>query len=291
MQTCATPSVQSSWMTERAGGSDVQSSETIAVYSRLPSNEMESGQISLFVAPTVKTISGTDGKEEEVMNGIRTHRLKNKMGMKELPTAELELKAVRAHMIGPKDRGFPPSRTLECDSASRMDAVGVLYHLPVKLYDHGFPSHTASHYSMLAASSELTTIVLRALTSASKAVIYEPDEPDFNVSRLCETVLHLTRAQNVQFFGKWVLDCVNKVQENTYRQVLMDAWKALAGKLNPSERLHRQADILADGRQIMFTLAWLVSGILLALDARRDGDEVAKEVARRWITEGERMPG
>ncbi|THC96643.1 hypothetical protein EYZ11_003893 [Aspergillus tanneri] len=267
---------------------------------------MESGQISLFVAPTVKTISGTDGKEEEVMNGIRTHRLKNKMGMKELPTAELELKAVRAHMIGPKDRGFPPSRTLEspvdvpnappCTGtvggrASRMDAVGVLYHLPVKLYDHGFPSHTASHYSMLAASSELTTIVLRALTSASKAVIYEPDEPDFNVSRLCETVLHLTRAQNVQFFGKWVLDCVNKVQENTYRQVLMDAWKALAGKLNPSERLHRQADILADGRQIMFTLAWLVSGILLALDARRDGDEVAKEVARRWITEGERMPG
>lgn len=41
----------------------------------------------------------------------------------------------------------------------------------------------------------------------------------------------------------------------------------------------------------MFTLAWLVTCILLALDAQRDGDPVANEVARRWILEGEGMPG
>ena len=37
--------------------------------------------------------------------------------------------------------------------------------------DHGFPPSAASHYSMLAQSPALTTVVLRALTSTSKAVI------------------------------------------------------------------------------------------------------------------------
>jgi hypothetical protein len=37
----------------------------------------------------------------------------------------------------------------------------------------------------------------------------------------------------------------------------------------------------------MFTLAWILMGALLALDAERDGDPVAAEVARRWILAGE----
>lgn len=48
---------------------------------------------------------------------------------------------------------------------------------------------------------------------------------------------------------------------------------------------------LAEGRQIMFTLAWAVSGLLLVLDAQRDGNEVSFEVARRWILDGEGVPG
>ena len=38
----------------------------------------------------------------------------------------------------------------------------------------------------------------------------------------------------------------------------------------------------------MFTLGWLISGVLLALDAQRDNDIVASEVAKRWIVDGER---
>lgn len=131
--------VSAQWMTERAGGSDVRNSETVAVHSPLPSKtgrfgridegdyllsgfkffssatdcnvafilaKTESGQLSLFVAPTVKTVRGEDGREKEVTNGIRIHRLKQKFGTKELPTAELELKGVRAHMVGSKDRGI-----------------------------------------------------------------------------------------------------------------------------------------------------------------------------------------
>jgi hypothetical protein len=41
----------------------------------------------------------------------------------------------------------------------------------------------------------------------------------------------------------------------------------------------------------MFSLAWTISGLLLALDAQRDRDAVALEVSRRWILDGEGLPG
>ena len=133
-------------MTERPGGSDVQNSETFAVHSPLSTSDKtgelqfdegdwpvsgykffcsatdcdvalmlaktESGQLSLFIAPTKKNIKLPDGRMEEVTNGIRFHRLKNKMGTKELPTAELELQEVRAWLVGPLDRGVATIATL-----------------------------------------------------------------------------------------------------------------------------------------------------------------------------------
>lgn len=140
--------ISSQWMTERPGGSDVQNSETVAVFSPLPDKshendgfgrfdegdylvsgykffcsatdadialmlaKTESGQLSLFVAPTKKTIRDVEGGTQLVTNGIRFHRLKTKMGTKELPTAELELKDVRAWRVGPLDRGIPTIATL-----------------------------------------------------------------------------------------------------------------------------------------------------------------------------------
>lgn len=126
-------------MTERPGGSDVRNTETVAVHSPLPSKtgrfgridegdylltgfkffssatdcniafllakESDNGELSLFVAPTRKTVSDPDGTQKEVTNGVRIHRLKNKFGTKELPTAELELMETRAHRVGAKGRG------------------------------------------------------------------------------------------------------------------------------------------------------------------------------------------
>ncbi|EME84913.1 uncharacterized protein MYCFIDRAFT_173808 [Pseudocercospora fijiensis CIRAD86] len=109
-------------------GSDVRNSESVAVYSPpqergggvgfqngdflvsgykffcsatdcqialMLAQEADTGKLGLFVAPT--KIEGRDGKL--VTNGIRFHRLKTKMGAKELPTAELELKDVRARRV------------------------------------------------------------------------------------------------------------------------------------------------------------------------------------------------
>lgn len=130
------------WMTERAGGSDVQGTQTVA--SRGPSSpstsetdidglplgpwsvsgfkwfssatdcgcvmllaQTERG-LSCFFAPTRKIVNGG----AESMNGIRIHRLKNKLGTKALPTAELELTGMRAWLVGEEGRGVPVISTI-----------------------------------------------------------------------------------------------------------------------------------------------------------------------------------
>ncbi|KAJ6144132.1 hypothetical protein N7470_008027 [Penicillium chermesinum] len=123
-------------MTERVGGSDVQNTETFAKYAPFDKESIDplgegdylingfkffssatdanvalllartpSGKLSTFLAPLRTTVVGSDGTHRQVSNGVRIHRLKNKLGTKELPTAELELKDMRAHLVGELDQG------------------------------------------------------------------------------------------------------------------------------------------------------------------------------------------
>ena len=126
-------------MTERQGGSDVSQTETLARYSpELSEQEAKSfgtdgnplgpwlcsgfkwfssatdsqmmmflartphNGIATFIAPMRRTIPGTDETE---LNGIQIQRLKNKLGTKALPTAELVLKDVRAYLVGTEGQG------------------------------------------------------------------------------------------------------------------------------------------------------------------------------------------
>lgn len=120
------------WMTERKGGSDVSGTETVATL--LPESQTrevdKSGMplgpysingfkwfssatdsncaillaktkpelgVSVFFAP-MRLADGT-------LNGVRIQRLKNKMGTKPVPTAELELKGMRGWMVGEEGQG------------------------------------------------------------------------------------------------------------------------------------------------------------------------------------------
>ncbi|KUL87107.1 hypothetical protein ZTR_05645 [Talaromyces verruculosus] len=127
------------WMTERKGGSDVRGTETIAV--RLSPEQARDGrldadgqplgpwridgfkwfssatdanmtillaktgdnQISAFYAPLRRKAANSDDKTE--LNGIRIQRLKNKLGTKALPTAELEINGMRGYLIGQQGQG------------------------------------------------------------------------------------------------------------------------------------------------------------------------------------------
>ncbi|OJJ69557.1 hypothetical protein ASPBRDRAFT_45891 [Aspergillus brasiliensis CBS 101740] len=138
------------WMTERKGGSDVRGTETIA--RRLTDEELlqEASQrdahgmplgpwridgfkwfssatdsemtvmlaqttkgLSLFYAPVRRRASRSASSPNETeLNGIRIQRLKNKVGTKQLPTAELELKGVRGWLIGEEGRGVKEVATI-----------------------------------------------------------------------------------------------------------------------------------------------------------------------------------
>jgi alkylation response protein AidB-like acyl-CoA dehydrogenase len=126
------------WMTERKGGSDVRGTETIAV--RLEPEQANNGldadgqplgpwridgfkwfssatdanmtvllaktgdnQISAFYAPLRRRVNNTT--EQTELNGIRIQRLKNKLGTKALPTAELEIKGMLGYLIGKQGQG------------------------------------------------------------------------------------------------------------------------------------------------------------------------------------------
>lgn len=133
------------WMTERQGGSDVSMTETVATWdpegakiyndaSVRASDGMELGPwrldgfkwfssatdadmvvllartakgVGLFFAPMRRTLkAGSDlshGQTE--LNGVSIQRLKNKLGTRALPTAELELKGMRGWLVGEEGRG------------------------------------------------------------------------------------------------------------------------------------------------------------------------------------------
>lgn len=390
------------WMTERAGGSDVQDTETWATYSRLPHGSQKpktlgegdylingfkffssatdanvalllaktsTGKLSTFLAPLRRTVVGDDGKTREVSNGVRIHRLKNKMGTKELPTAELELKDMRAHLVGTVDKGIPTiapllniTRThafiaslsgwrkaisIAKSFAKARTTVGEpLWLIPMHLQlmadmevrhcgamnlgfftiavmgivENNGVSDPAPH---LPKKGKKATIVFRALTATAKAVISkmavlgiqecqeamggvgymdEPDEPEFNISRILrnmsvnsiwegttnvlasELVRFLLKGDHLDVFSGWIKHALGLVKTSEFSSWLKEAWSGFLGRLSAIKELRL---ILSDGRRVMFTLAWILCGILLALDAERDGDGVATETARRWILMGE----
>jgi alkylation response protein AidB-like acyl-CoA dehydrogenase len=118
------------WMTERTGGSDVSRSMTFAhpdgdnyelkghkwftsaitadmAFTLASTEQPENGKrarLSVFYLP----IRNEDGK----LNGIIVEALKDKLGTRALPTAQLELTGSKARMIGEKGKGVKTISTL-----------------------------------------------------------------------------------------------------------------------------------------------------------------------------------
>ncbi|GAA6010646.1 hypothetical protein JCM11491_003008 [Sporobolomyces phaffii] len=112
------------WMTERAGGSDLALTETVArpvdPAQTSPGDEFildgfkwfssgTDGHVALALARTGDVGSGSRGlslflielrDSDGKTNGIYVHRLKRKFGTKALPTAELSISNCRAKLVG-----------------------------------------------------------------------------------------------------------------------------------------------------------------------------------------------
>ena len=110
------------WMTERAGGSDVGRSETVAVQDgaiwRLTGTKWFTSAVTADMALTLARPEGNGpgGRglamfylevrdEQDRLNGVRVLRLKDKLGTRQMPTAELALEGTVAHLVGPPSDG------------------------------------------------------------------------------------------------------------------------------------------------------------------------------------------
>jgi len=113
------------WMTERSGGSDVSGTETVARCDgggfRLYGDKWFTSATTSEIALTLARIEGSSDlslflvrlrDEEGRLNQIRIDRLKDKLGTRALPTAELVLEGTPAYLIGGEGRGVKKIATV-----------------------------------------------------------------------------------------------------------------------------------------------------------------------------------
>jgi acyl-CoA dehydrogenase len=112
------------FLTERQGGSDVGANETKAVFNGsdyqlygekyFASNAGMCG-IAMVLARKEGAPSGTKGlslfavpwrKEDGTLNGIKIRRLKDKLGVRAVPSAEVEFEGAQAFVVGDPSKGF-----------------------------------------------------------------------------------------------------------------------------------------------------------------------------------------
>jgi len=384
-------------MTERPGGSDVSFTETLAhpAASPLPATALDGhplgdwtingfkwfssatdaqmtillartpdGKLSTFFAPMRRTVPGAPGETE--LNGIRLQQLKRKLGTKALPTAELEIKDMRAYLLGEQGNGIREISTIlnitrVHNSVTAVGAWGrglaikrafarvrkvaggqplwrMPSHVAVMARDEveyrGWMHVTYFTVLLLGISEQKPGSVkeigrgidsalvpdardvqnlLRVLTpvlkaGSAKAAIAglqecveglggvgfcENEEMDLNVARLYRDANVLSIWEGTTETLSW--DLVKVIKGRKGHEVLeaLDRWvsNAKAGFQVESRwkqwvanvREKNEEELLFGGREVLFELGRVVGAVLLDVDARRDGDEVVKEVARRWL--------
>ena len=118
----ATAWTSGQWMTERAGGSDVGRSETVARRDgdawRLTGTKWFTSAVTADMALTLARPEGNEAggrglamfyvelrDAEGKFNNLRVLRLKDKLGTRQMPTAELALEGTVARLVGPAAHG------------------------------------------------------------------------------------------------------------------------------------------------------------------------------------------
>lgn len=317
------------------------------------------GKLSTFFAPMRRT---TDGTETE-LNGLTIQRLKNKMGTKSLPTAELVLKDMRAHLMGEVGNGIREISTILNITRvhNSVTAVGswgrglaikrafarvrkvaggkrlvdMPSHIAVMAKDEveyrgwmhlsfftvlllgiseqGSASTKGGIDAALVPDTKDVPNLLRVMTPVLKAgsakacitglqecieglggVGYlENEEMDLNVAKLYRDSNVLSIWEGTTETLSWDLVKILKGRNGNGVLQALSRWISGANvgfdvqsrweqwAVNVREK--SEEELIIDGREVLLELARVVGAVLLEIDARRDGDEVAKEVAKRWL--------
>lgn len=88
----------------------------------------------------------------------------------------------------------------------------------------------------------------------------------------------------IHALAEWITATTAHLQDEAVLQTLRGATASLIEYI----RLSSTENLKLNGRVLISRLGWLICGTLLAADAARDGDGVAKEVLRRWLERKEK---
>ena len=226
------------WMTERAGGSDVSGTATVArkdgeryrlygtkwftsattspiafTLARVEENGTPSEKLSLFYVET-RDASGA-------LDNIEVHRLKDKLGTRALPTAELTLHGTRAHLVGEPGRGVATIATLlnitrlynTCCAASQMRRAVTLATdfarkreaFGKRLIDHAL--HAGTLESLEAETRVATLMVLHAAQLLGREECGEASDVERKLLRLVTPMAKLYTAKQSIAVCSEALEC------------------------------------------------------------------------------------
>lgn len=245
------------WMTERTGGSDISGTSTTAIHQSEDIYQLNgvkwftsatTSQMTMTLARIEDAEAGSKGlslfylplrKDNGQLNGIRINRLKDKLGTKALPTAELTLKNARAKLVGGPGHGvkkisslFNITRiynaccavgymrrgiALACDYAQKRKAFGQL------LCDH--PLHVETLANMQLVFEASFHLVFHAVELLGKDELGEATLEETKVLRLLTPLIKLfTAKQAIQVISE-TLECfggAGYVEDTGLPQLLRD---------------------------------------------------------------------
>lgn len=157
-QVCSTGELElyegATFLTERQGGSDVGANETVAikdgdtyriygekyfasnagmagvamVLARIEGSEAGSKGLSLFAVPW--------RNEDGTLNGVKIRRLKDKLGVKAVPSGEVEFHGAKAYLVGDRKKGF--YYMMEALNLSRVSNAIASVGIMKRAYDEAF---------------------------------------------------------------------------------------------------------------------------------------------------------
>lgn len=213
------------WMTEKTGGSDVSQSETIAeekggryyLHGTKWFTSAVTAEIAMALAQTP-----VDGKnrlslfmiklrnEKGELNNIEVLRLKDKLGTKAMPTAELQLQGVEGFLIGELGSGVKNIATVLNISRlyTAMAATGTIYRLHSlirdysqkriafgkKLIDH--PLHQLTLVNTQAITNACVLFITEMAQLLGKSEVGTANGTDQNLLRLFTPIAKLWTSKN-----------------------------------------------------------------------------------------------
>lgn len=226
------------WMTERTGGSDVSGTETIA---RRDGPRYRLHGVKWFTSATTSQIALTLARIEEHgnpsphlslfqlelrdadgrLNNIRVHRLKDKLGTRALPTAELTLDGTPAMLIGEPGKGVRTIATMlnitrlynACSAAAQMRRAVMLAHdyagkriaFGEPLAAH--PLHAATLDALESETRGATLMVLHVAALLGKDECGTASEAEHRLLRLLTPLVKLYTAKQAVAVCSEALEC------------------------------------------------------------------------------------